>query len=146
MTKQVVGQTKKGEDIILFTLENANGMKATVLNYGAILVDLKVPDKAGKVDDVVLGYDQYEDYFNNGCFFGAVIGPNANRVADAKFEIDGVTYQLDVNDGKNNLHSHIDLGYHKRIWDAEEVTNGVKFTLQDEDGNMGFPGKKEFAV
>jgi aldose 1-epimerase len=140
------GQTKTGEDIILYTLENSKGMKATVMNYGAILVDLLVPDKAGNVADVVLGFDKPEDYFGNPSFFGALIGPCGNRIADATFEIDGETYQLDVNDGKNNLHSHIDLGYHKRMWDAEVLSDGVAFSLKDEDGSMGFPGNKSFKV
>jgi aldose 1-epimerase len=140
------GQAKTGEDIVLYTIENGKGMKASVMNYGAILVNLLVPDKEGNVEDVVLGFDKPEDYDGNPSFYGALIGPCGNRIADAAFEIDGVAYQLDVNDGKNNLHSHIDLGYHKRIWDAEVLPNGVAFTLEDTDGSMGFPGNKSFKV
>jgi aldose 1-epimerase len=140
------GQTKTGEDIVLYTIENGKGMKASVMNYGAILVDLWVPDKEGNTVDVVLGFDKPEDYYGNPSFYGSLIGPCGNRIADAAFEIDGVTYQLDVNDGKNNLHSHIDLGYHKRIWDAEVLSDGVAFTLEDADGSMGFPGNKSFKV
>jgi aldose 1-epimerase len=140
------GQTMKGEDIVLYTIENSMGMKASVMNYGAILVNLSVPDQAGDAADVVLGFDKPEDYFGNPSFFGAVIGPNGNRIKDASFEIDGVTYQLDVNDGKNNLHSHIDLGYHKRLWEGKVLPDGVAFTLQDTDGSMGFPGNKSFKV
>ena len=87
------------------------------MSYGAILVDLIVPDKNGHSADVVLGYDKLSDYFVNGCFFGSVIGPNANRIANAKFTLDGVEYHLDPNDGVNNLHSHKELGSHKRVWD-----------------------------
>jgi aldose 1-epimerase len=146
MTQQVVGKTKDGQDIILYTLENANHMKATILNYGAILVDLLVPDKTGALADVVLGYDDPTGYFDNGCFFGAVIGPNANRIGGATFELNGQTYALDVNDGPNNLHSHKDLGYHKRIWDVTPVDGGICLSLEDADGSMGFPGKKSVSI
>jgi aldose 1-epimerase len=146
VTESKFGQAKTGEDVILYTIENGAGMKASVMNYGAILVNLWVPDQAGQVEDVVLGFDKLEDYYGNPSFFGSLIGPCGNRIADAKFEMDGVTYQLDVNDGKNNLHSHIDLGYHKRIWDTEVLSDGVAFSLKDEDGSMGFPGNKTFKV
>lgn len=75
-----------------------------------------------------------------------MIGPNANRIGGAKFELDGVSYQLDVNDGPNNLHSHIDKGYHKLLWTAETTDNSVTFSLEDKDGNMGFPGNKKVQV
>ena len=100
----------EGQQATLYTLENSKGMKAEVTDFGAILVNLFVPDANGNVDDVVLGYDNLKGYLKNGSFFGATIGPNANRIADAKFTIDGVEYQVDVNDGKNNLHSHIKDG------------------------------------
>lgn len=136
----------EGQEATLYTLENGNGMKAEVTNYGANLVNLFVPDKNGVVEDVVLGFDSVKDYMKNPSFFGATIGPNANRIADAKFSIDGVEYQLDVNDGKNNLHSHIKDGYHKLLWDAEEGENSVTFTIRDTDGYMGFPGNKELSL
>ena len=119
MKKEQFGVTKDGKEATLYTLENKNGMKAQITDYGAILVRLFVPDKNGKAEDVTLGYDRLEDYFANGSFFGATIAPNANRIADAKFTIDGVTYQVDVNDGPNNLHSHLDLATHKRMWKAK---------------------------
>lgn len=140
------GTTKDGKVIQLFTLENKAGMKAQVMTYGAILVRLFVPNKAGKVDDVVLGFDHLEDYFENGSFFGATIGPSANRIKDAKFVIDGTTYQLDVNDGANNLHSQFELGYHKQVWDAKNTENSVIFSLESADGVMGFPGNKKISV
>ena len=136
----------EGQEATLYTLENSNGMIAEVTNYGANLVNLFVPDKNGVVEDVVLGFDSVKDYMKNPSFFGATIGPNANRIADAKFSIDGVEYQLDVNDGKNNLHSHIKDGYHKLLWDAEEGENSVTFTIRDTDGYMGFPGNKELSL
>ena len=146
VTKELFGKTVDGTEIYKYWIENKKGMKAAVINYGAILVNLLVPDSEGNVDDVVLGYGSLEDYFENGSFFGATVGPNANRIGGASFELDGVRYQLDVNDGVNNLHSHVKEGYHKRVWDAEEGEDQVRFSLKDQDGSMGFPGNKEIQV
>ena len=125
IVKEKFGTTKCGKDVYAYTLTNTNGMQAKVINFGAILVNLLVPDKDGSLADVVLGYDTLEDYYENGDFFGATIGPSANRIAGASFEIDGQTYRLDVNDGGNNLHSHKEEGYHKRVWDVEEGTTAL---------------------
>ena len=144
--KCVFGKSPAGQEVYLYTITNEKGMKAAVTNLGAVLVKLLVPDKDGKVEDVVLGFDKAEDYFNNPSFFGAVIGPSANRIAGASFVIDGITYQLDVNDNDNNLHSHKEDGYHKQLWDAAVGENSVTFTLEDTDGNMGFPGNKKISV
>lgn len=147
ITKRSFGVTKRGEEATLYTLENSKGMKAEVTDYGANLVNLFVPDKNGKVEDVVLGFDSVEGYENNPSFFGATIGPSANRIAGAKFAIDGVEYTLDVNDGPNNLHSHKDMGYHKLMWKVTaESENSITFTITDEDGYMGFPGNKELSL
>ena len=146
MKKELFGTTGEGREIFLYTLENKNGMKAQMIDYGAILVNLLVPDKDGKVQDVTLGYDKLEDYYTNGSFFGATIAPNANRIANAAFAIDGVTYKLDVNDGPNNLHSHFDIGGHKRVWEAQPEGNAVTFSLELPDGEMGFPGNKKFSI
>lgn len=142
----VFGKSLEGKDIMLYTLKNSKGMEAAVTNIGAVLVKLMVPDDKGERKDVVLGFDKGEDYYDNGSFFGAVVGPNANRIGGAAFEIDGVKYQLDVNDGPNNLHSDFVKGYHKAYWDAACTDNSVTFTLKDTDGNMGFPGNKEVAI
>ncbi len=144
--KEKFGTTRCGKDVYAYTLSNANGMQAKIINYGAVLVSLLVPDKAGKPEDVVLGFDNLEGYYGNGSFFGATIGPSANRIAGASFEIDGKTYQIDVNDGPNNLHSHIENGYHKRVWNAVEGGNSVTLTLEGSDGEMGFPGNKKITM
>lgn len=147
IAKEIFGTTKEGKEVYAFTLENAKGMKARVINFGAILVNLYVPDAEGNTEDVVLGFDNLEGYYGNGSFFGATIGPNANRIGNAKFEINGKTYQVDVNDGPNNLHSHIELAYHKRVWDAVvNDDNSVTFSLEAPDGDMGFPGNKKISV
>ena len=142
----VFGKYPDGRDIMLYTISNSRGMKAAVSNLGAAIVKLLVPDSRGQVADVVLGYDKGEDYLKNGCFFGVVIGPSANRIGNAAYQIDGVTYHVDVNDGVNNLHSHMDKGYHKLLWDAKINDNSVTFLLEDTDGNLGFPGNKKISV
>jgi len=146
VTKELFGKTTNGQEISRYYISNSKGMKAGVINYGAILVNLFVPDKDGNMADVVLGYDTLEPYFTNGSFLGATVGPNANRIGGASFELNGQKYQLDVNDGSNNLHSHMDYGYHKCVWEAVEQEDGVMFVLEDADGNMGFPGNKKISV
>ena len=146
ITREQFGKTKDGQQIYKYWLSNKNGMKAGIINYGAILVNLFVPDHEGNLEDVVLGYDDLEDYFGNGSFFGSTVGPNANRIGNASFTLHGVKYQLAVNDGVNNLHSDYEKGYHKRVYDVTEGTDSVTFALKDEDGSMGFPGNKSVKV
>lgn len=146
VVKERFGTTKCGKEVYAYTLTNSKGMSAKVINYGAILVSLTVPDQNGHTDDVVLGFDTLEGYFGNGSFFGATIGPSANRIAGAAFEIDGRTYRIDVNDGENNLHSHMEEGYHKRVWNAVEGEDSVTLTLEGKDGEMGFPGNKKITM
>ena len=146
VTKSVFGKSPEGKEISLYTLSNDKGMKAEITDLGATLVRVLVPDAAGRVDDLVLGFDNGESYYGNGSFFGTVIGPCANRTGGAEYTLDGVTYQLDKNDGANNLHTHKQLGFHKRLWDAEMGENSVTFSLEDEDGHLGFPGNKKVSV
>lgn len=146
VVKEKFGTARNGKEVYAFTISNANGMQAKIINFGAILVSLLVPDKDGKPEDVVLGYDSLEEYYGNGSFFGATIGPSANRIGGASFEINGKAYQIDVNDGPNNLHSHMENGYHKQVWDAVEGDNSVTLTLEGKDGEMGFPGNKKITM
>ena len=136
-----------GKDVTLYSLENSKGLRADIMDYGAILVNLYVPDKDGNVVDVALGFDKAEDYTGNPSFFGAVVGPNANRIAGAKFTLNGKEYPLAVNDGENNLHSDHDKGYHKQFFDAvvDDSTNSVTFSLVD-NATLGFPGNKKVSV
>ncbi len=144
--KSVFGTSPEGEEILLYTMTNSRGMQAAVTNLGAILVKLCVPDQRGGFTDVVLGFDNAREYYGNPSFFGAVIGPSANRIGGASFTLEGVTYQLDVNDNGNNLHSHRERGYHKRLWDAKVEGDRVVFMLEDVDGGLGFPGNKRLQV
>lgn len=140
------GVSKTGEEIFLFTLKNKNGVEAKITNFGAALVSLYVPDKDGKTEDIVLGFDTAEGYFDNPSFFGVTIGPSANRIAGAAFELNGKKYQIAANDGENNLHSDMDNGYHKRVWKAEAGENDLTLTLEGKDGEMGFPGNKKITM
>lgn len=143
---KLFGKNKNGQEVMLYSISNSKGMQVDLTNVGAIIVNLMVPDKNGKVDDLVLGFDKLEDYYVNDSFFGAVVGPSANRIGGAAFEIDGVKYEVPVNDGPNNLHSDFEMGYHKAFWNAETTENSVIFSLEDTDGNMGFPGNKKVSV
>lgn len=141
------GKGSAGEEVSLYTVENKNGMKASFTNYGAILTTLLVPDNNGNLVDVVHGYDNLEGYMENPSYFGATIGRNGNRIAGAQFEINGVTYQLDKNEGENNLHGGFN-GYNKRVWNTklDEAANAVEFSLFSPDGDQGFPGNFNVTV
>lgn len=146
IVQEKFGMTKTGEEVFLFTLKNKNGVVAKITNFGAALVSLYVPDKDGNVEDVVLGFDSVEGYFENNSFIGVTIGPSANRIAGASFELNGKTYQLAVNDGENNLHSDMKEGYHKRAWTAVAGEDELTLTLEGKDGEMGFPGNKKITM
>ncbi len=141
--------TFEGSSIKLFAISNSNGIIAKLTNYGAILVSLFVPDKNGKLDDVVLGFDNLENYFTNDiCYFGSTIGRNSNRVKSAKFVLNNKIYNLDKNEReKNNLHSGFNP-YNKRIWNynVSENDNSVSFNLISPDGDQGFPGEFNITV
>lgn len=146
VTVSPFGRYPDGREIFLYTISNQAGTQAAVTNIGAALVRLLIQDRDGKPADVVLGFDRGEAYLQNDCFFGAVIGPNANRIGGASFCLDGTICQLDANDGPNNLHSHREQGWHKRLWEASVGDDSVTFTLEDMDGNLGFPGNKKASV
>lgn len=139
------GKTSAGEEVSMYTLENKNGMKAQFIDYGANLVSLFVPDKDGKFADVVLGFDNVAAYEVNGCFFGSFIGRHGNRIGDAKFELNGTTYELEKNDGKNNLHGGTP-GYNKVMYQAETGENSVTFSRVSPDMEQGYPGNLEISV
>lgn len=146
--KKEFGMTKDGRQVYLYTINSENGMEAAVTDYGAILVNLIVPDRQGVKKDLVLGYDNLSDYEENSCFFGATIGRNANRIGGASFQIDGVTYNLEANENGNNLHTDFNHGFHKVLWKAEilEEEQAVKFSYVSPDGENGFPGTLHISV
>lgn len=146
MKKELYGVTKEGKEVHRYTVVNKNGMEMTVMDFGAILTNVIVPDKDGNKRDVVLACRDLETFEENGCYFGSTIAPSANRIAKAQVPIDGVVYNLEVNDGENNLHTNFANGMNKRIWNAKEVENGVCFTFTLEDMEYELPGKRELAV
>lgn len=134
------GKTKEGEIAKLYTLKNYKGMEIDITDYGACLVNVRIP-KENKVYDVVLGYDSVLDYENAGTYFGATIGRNANRIGNASFELNGIKYQLDKNENDNNLHSGYDY-YNKRLWNTNKVDeHNISFYIVSEHGDQGFPGE-----
>ncbi len=143
MKKQPFGKTSDGRDVDLYTLTNKKGMEVAITNFGGIIVALKAPDRNGKSDDVVLGYDSLDGYLTNKAFFGALIGRYGNRIAHGKFTLNGAAYTLPKNDGDNTLHGGPE-GFNKRLWTAKDVS-GVKgqaleLTYLSKDGEEGFPG------
>ena len=146
MQKQSFGKTDDGQQVDLYTLTNQHGMEAAITNYGGTVVTLKVPDRNGKPDDVVLGYDKLEDYAAGKAYFGAIIGRYANRIAHAQFSLNGTTYTLAKNDGDNHLHG----GFNKRVWTAKDVSSSaghaLELTYLSKDGEEGFPGNLSVKV
>jgi aldose 1-epimerase len=142
VTGEAWGNTKSGEAVQLYTLKNAKGAEATVTTYGARLVTLKVPDKAGKFDDVVLGFDNLDGYLRTPPppFFGATVGRYGNRIAAGRFKLDGVTYTLAKNNGANHLHGG-NIGFDKVMWTAKPGDGAsVVLTYLSKDGEEGYPG------
>lgn len=141
------GNNKKDEKATLYMFENKNGMEMQVSDFGGTLYALLVPDKNGVKRDVVLGYDNPLGYEGpSGTFFGATVGRNANRIGKASFVYKGNFYQLDKNDGDNNLHSGFDF-WSFRIWKVKETTeNSITFAIHSEDGDQGYPGTVDAEV
>ncbi len=131
----------------IFTIENKKGMKLCVLNYGANMQALYVPNAKGEVKDVVLGYDTLDAYEQNESFFGCTVGPIANRTENASYRINGERYHLEVNDNENNLHSNFKNGYHKCFFDIEEAAGKLVCTLFNKEQDIqGSPGNKKVVV
>jgi len=142
------GKTPEGTPVEIYTLRNAKGMEARIMTYGGIVVSLKVPDKNGKFDDVVLGFDTLDGYtkdsYVKGCpYFGALIGRYGNRIGGAKFTLEGQSYTLAANNGPNSLHGGI-KGFDKVVWQAKSVFTpagpALELTYDSKDGEEGFPG------
>jgi len=135
--------TKDGKAVTLYTLTNSHGAQVSILNYGGIVQSLRVPDKNGKLGDVVLGFDSLARYEKDSPYFGALIGRYGNRIAGGKFTLDGKEYKLFVNNGPNSLHGG-KVGFDKKVWDSKPIKtkNGVGLDLRyvSKDGEEGYPG------
>ena len=148
--KKSFGKLSNGEEVFLYTLTNKNGLKAEITNYGAAVVSLIVPNKNGKFEDIVLGYDEAAGYEKGESYFGAIVGRYGNRIGKGKFSLGGKEYQLSMNNGENHLHGG-KLGFNKRIWEvvnAEKIMDGSSITLKyvSVDGEEGYPGTVELTV
>lgn len=153
ISKKEFGKLNDGRTADLYTLENENGMKVEITNYGGIIVSLYVPDRDGNLKDVVLGYDNLEQYFNDPNYFGALIGRYGNRISGGKFELEGSTYQLDINEKPAGnpccLHGG-EKGFDAQLWTAKEAVvdgrKGLELTHLSQDGEGGFPGNLKAVV
>ena len=150
VTKQSYGKTAAGENVDLYTLRNSKGVEAKITNYGGILVSLKVPDRNGKFDDVVLGFNDLESYLTkNDPYMGALIGRYGNRIAKGRFTLNSVEYKLAVNNGENHLHGGI-KGFDKVIWTGHEMKTpagpAVVLTYLSKDLEEGYPGNLNVRV
>jgi aldose 1-epimerase len=143
MKKAPFGKTPDGMEITLYTLTNKNGVEVAIANFGGAVVSLKVPDREGKVADVVLGYDSLEGYLANPAHFGALIGRYGNRIAHGKFTLDGNTYTLAKNNGENSLHGGT-IGFDRRVWTARDISTpeapALELKYVSKDGEEGYPG------
>ncbi len=141
--KTAFGTTENGTAVDLYTLKNRNGMIVRVTNYGGIVTELHAPDRAGRFDDVVLGFKTLRPYLESHPYFGAIIGRVGNRIAKGRFTLNGREYTLAINDGQNHLHGGL-KGFDKVIWQgqASEVADGASLTLSyaSPDGEEGYPG------
>jgi aldose 1-epimerase len=135
------GRTEAGTPVELFVLTNAGGMQVEVIGFGATITALRVPDRDGRMADVVLGYDRLEGYDRRHPYFGSLVGRYANRIAGGTFTLDGRAYTLAKNNGPNHLHGGL-VGFDQIVWDAEPLAGavGVRFTRTSPDGEEGYPG------
>lgn len=144
------GIAPDGQSLSLYTLRNRSGMVVKITNYGGIITQLHVPDRQGNVADVTFGFDDAAPYFTDAVpYFGALIGRYGNRIAAGRFELDGQTVQLDVNNGPNHLHGGLQ-GFNRQVWHAVPLatdgTVGLTLTYTSPDGDQGYPGRLDVTV
>jgi len=146
MQKHSFGKTEDGQQTDIYILSNNRGMEAAITNYGGTVISLKVPDRNGKFEDVVLGYDSLDGYATGKAYIGATVGRYANRIAHARFILNGTIFTLAKNDGDNHLHG----GFNKRVWTARDVSSSagqaLELTYLSKDGEEGFPGNLSVKV
>lgn len=149
ISKKPFGTTKDGKSVELYTLRNANGLSTGIMTYGGTVVSLHVPDKAGQLGDIVLGFDTLAEYEEKSPYFGCITGRYANRIAKGKFTLEGEQYTLAVNNDVNHLHGGL-KGFDKQVWkaSAKDTADGpaVTFTHTSPDGDEGYPGALSMEV
>ncbi|WP_185966732.1 aldose epimerase family protein [Clostridium sp. HBUAS56017] len=146
--REFYGKTPEGKDVDIFTLSNKE-MTVKISNFGGVVISIITPDRNGKLDDIVLGYDKLEGYLKNEPYLGAIVGRHANRIEGAAFEINGEIYNLSKNEGNNHHHGGF-KGFHKALWDANIVQNEddeyLELSYLSKDGEEGFPGNLNVKV
>ncbi len=137
------------KDVFRYTLTNSSGIEVKITNYGGIITSLLVPDKTGRMGDIVLGYDTVDQYIANSPYFGAMVGRYANRIAKGKFTLNGKSYTLAVNNGNNSLHGGL-KGFDKVVWDVAEIKDSslaqLELSYLSKDGEEGYPGNLNVKV
>ncbi len=147
--KTLFGKLSDGREVYKYLLKNDAGMRAEIINYGAIVTNLYVKDRKGVLADVVLGYDSLQGYVDGKSYFGAIVGRYGNRIGKGKFSLEGKDYRLAVNDGENHLHGGF-KGFNRVLWNAEPLEEkkgpSLKLTYTSRDGEEGFPGTVNITV
>lgn len=143
MERTVFGKLPDGREVFQYTLRNGAGVTAQIINYGATVTSLRVPDRNGVINDVVLGYDNLQGYISGTAYFGGIVGRYGNRIAKGRFELEGRQYQLATNNGENHLHGG-KIGFNKVLWDSQVLSDSEEPSLQlqyvSPDGEEGYPG------
>ena len=140
------GTTKNNEEVNMYTIKNNSNMEVDIINYGATIVSIRVPDKDGNIDDIALGYDTLEAYENGDKYLGALIGRCGNRIKNASFKLNGKEYNLAKNNGNNHLHGG-NTGFDKVVWNVEIVEeNKLKLSYLSKDGEENYPGNLKVNV
>jgi aldose 1-epimerase len=147
ITSEPWGKSPMGEPVMLHTLRNRRGMEARITDWGGIIVSLKVPDRAGKLSDIVLGFDSLEPYLGKHPHFGCITGRYANRIGGAAFMLDGAEYQVTANSGKNHIHGGR-VAFDQKVWKPriDQTAQALELSYTSEDGEEGFPGKLDCTV
>ena len=149
ISKSLYGKLSDGREVFEYTLTNSSGCRMKIITYGATVTSLVVPDRKGKFEDVVLGYDSLEGYVAGASYFGAIVGRYGNRIGKGRFSLDGKNYQVSINDGENHLHGG-KIGFNKVVWDAKEVPDSagpaVELKYVSHDGEEGYPGTVTLTV
>lgn len=143
MDRTTFGMLPDGREVFQYTLANRSGVTAQIINYGATVTSLLVPDRNGEIQDIALGYDTLQEYIDGTAYFGAIVGRYGNRIGKGRFQLDGQLYQLTINDGENHLHGGA-VGFNKVLWDASVLSDSEEPSLQlqyvSPDGEEGYPG------
>lgn len=146
IAEKFYGLTKNDEEVFMYTIKNNSNMEVDIINYGGIIVSIRVPDKNGKIDDVVLGYDTLEAYENGDKYFGAIIGRCSNRIKNGHFKLNNKEYNLAKNNGNNHLHGG-NIGFDKVVWEAKIVEeNKLKLSYLSKAGEENYPGNLKVNV